>query len=87
MLYPSRDPQYEQESSPQKVLQRAVLRFLSVNGPSQWSEIYTHFEGQNNGASVTHALCCLTSVNSITIVVGGRAVITASGIEQLQHQG
>ena len=85
MLYPSRDSQPEQESPERKVLPRAVLRYLSVNGPSQWSEIYTHFEKKNNGAGITDALRCLALVNSITIAIGGRAAITASGAEQLQR--
>ncbi|HZD12770.1 MAG TPA: hypothetical protein VE177_04540, partial [Candidatus Binatus sp.] len=82
---PSRVSQHEQESSQRKVLQRTVLRYLSVNGPSEWSEIYTHVEQQNNGASITDALRCLASVDSITIAIGGRAAITASGVAQLQR--
>jgi hypothetical protein len=85
VLYPSRDSQHEQESSQRKAFQRAVLRYLSVNGPSQWSEIYTQFDQQNSGASITDALRCLASLDSITIAFGGRAAITASGVDQLQR--
>jgi hypothetical protein len=85
MLSPSPAAQHEQESSQRKVLQRALLRYLSVNGPSQWSEIYTYFEQQRNGARIPHALRCLAIVKFITIAIGGLVTITALGVEQLQN--
>jgi hypothetical protein len=84
VLYPSRDFHHEQEWFQQKAVRREVLLYVSVNGPSQWSEIYTHFEQRHNGASITHALRYLASVKFITIAIGGLTAITASGVEQLQ---
>ena len=85
MLSPSPASQHEQEWYRQKVLQGEILLYLSVNGPSQWSEIYTHIGQRRNGARIPHALRCLASVRFITIAIGGLVTITASGVEQLQR--
>ena len=84
MLSSSQDFQHEQAWFPQKVIRGEILLYLSVNGPSQWNEIYTFFQQHSNGASVTHALHYLTSAKFITITTDGLTAITASGVEQLQ---
>ena len=84
MLSTSRDFQHKQAWFPQKVVRREILLYLSVNGPSRWSEIYTFFEQHSTAASVTHALRYLASGEFIAIADDGLTAITASGVEQLQ---
>ena len=85
MLSPSPDSTHGREWTWREVLPREVLLYLSVNGPSQWGQIYTHFEQHKNGACITHALRYLASLKFITIAIGGFTAITASGVEQLRR--
>ena len=84
MLSTSRDFQHNQAGFPQQVVRGEILLYLSVNGPSQWSEIYTFFEQRSTAANVTHALRSLASGEFITLTTDGLIAITASGVEQLQ---
>ena len=85
MLLPSRRSQQEQEWSRRRQRQFAVLEYLSVNGPSHWSEIYTHLEQFENGAALTHALRYLSWTKSI-MIANGTTTITSRGIEQLKRE-
>jgi hypothetical protein len=78
------DSQHAQEWSQSKNLQNAVLRYLSVNGPKPWGEIYALFEQQESGASISEALRRLVARKAIAII-GGLTTITALGIEQLER--
>ena len=66
-------------------LQLSILLYLSTNGPSSRSEIYIHFEKQEDRASLSDAVRSLAGSKSIAMMSDDIITITASGTEQVQR--
>ena len=76
------DPPDEREWAKRQQLLQEVLRYLAVNGPTNWVKLYLHFDGDGTreiGAALGHLAICKHIAIQDTF-----ANITPLGMEQLK---
>jgi hypothetical protein len=76
--------QDDREWARRRSLLRAVLRYLTENGPTHWATIYIHFDHggtEEIGKALGHLAVC-----KHVAIEGSTAKITALGMEQLKSR-
>jgi hypothetical protein len=81
---PISDFEYERERERERTLQRAILRYLSRNGPTQWDDLFRHFaHAQYAPGKIAPALRHLAQWMHITVEGGDTLKISALGAARL----